>query len=80
MRKGVPPDIVQKSALAVDGSEPSKTAVPQAIDLAAKSQGGVLIVRVHQKVSVTRETDGIESGGAPGATAVTTRRGEPRPV
>lgn len=51
----------EKIVMAIDGSEPARKAIPVAIDLAAKSQGEVIVVHVHQKELTSRETTDVET-------------------
>jgi nucleotide-binding universal stress UspA family protein len=54
-------DMFERIVLAVDGSEPSKKAIAVGIDLAKKTDGEIVVVHVHQKQLVTRETDDVET-------------------
>jgi nucleotide-binding universal stress UspA family protein len=50
-----------KIVFAVDGSEYAKKGIPVVVDLATKSHSEVLVVHVHDKGLVSRETVDIES-------------------
>ena len=52
----------EKILLAVDGSESAKRAVAATADLASKTKAEVLVVHVHEKGLVSRETTDLETG------------------
>ena len=51
----------EKIVLAVDHSEQAKGAIATAVDLARKSNGVIVVVHVHDKGIVARETVDVES-------------------